>query len=58
MLKSSSADELLLAIRTVNQSNTYFTPAEGDRLRSYLLAAEGAAQGKRRCRPASAKFSS
>jgi DNA-binding NarL/FixJ family response regulator len=43
VLKSSSSEELLLAIRTVNQSNTYLSQslAEGDRLRSYLLAAEG-----------------
>jgi DNA-binding NarL/FixJ family response regulator len=42
VLKSSSSDELLLAIRTVNQSNTYLSQslAEGDRLRSYLLAPE------------------
>lgn len=43
VLKSSSSEELLLAIRTVNQSNTYLSQAlaEGDRLRGYLLAAEG-----------------
>lgn len=43
VLKSSSSEELLLAIRTVNQSNTYLSQAlaEGDRLRSYLLATEG-----------------
>lgn len=43
VLKSSSSEELLLAIRTVNQSNTYLSQAlaEGDRLRSYLLAPEG-----------------
>ncbi len=43
VLKSSSSDELLLAIRTVSQSNTYLSQslAEGDRLRSYLLASEG-----------------
>lgn len=43
VLKSSSSEELLLAIRTVNQSNTYLSQqlAEGDRLRSYLLASEG-----------------
>ncbi len=42
VLKSSSSEELLLAIRTVNQSNTYLSQAlaEGDRLRSYLLASE------------------
>lgn len=43
VLKSSSSEELLLAIRTVSQSNTYLSQslAEGDRLRSYLLASEG-----------------
>lgn len=43
VLKSSSSDELLLAIRTVYQSNTYLSQslAEGDRLRTYLLASDG-----------------
>ena len=42
VLKSSSSEELLLAIRTVNQSNTYLSQslAEGDRLRSYLVAGD------------------
>lgn len=49
VLKSSGSDELLLAIRTVNQSNTYLSQslAEGDRLRSYLLPAEG--RGSKEC---------
>ena len=40
VLKSSSADELLLAIKTVSQSNTYLSQslAEGDRLRTYLMS--------------------
>ena len=40
VLKSSSSEELILAIRTVHQSNTYLSQAlaEGDRLRGYLLA--------------------
>lgn len=43
VLKSSSSEELLLAIRTVYQSNTYLSQslAEGDRLRSYLVANDG-----------------
>lgn len=43
VLKSSSSEELLLAIRTVYQSNTYLSQslAEGDRLRSYLVTNDG-----------------
>jgi DNA-binding NarL/FixJ family response regulator len=42
VLKSSSAEELLLAIKTVSQSNTYLSQslAEGDRLRTYLMAGD------------------
>lgn len=41
-LKSSSSEELLLAIRTVSQSNTYLSEslAEDDQFRSYLLQPE------------------
>ncbi len=48
VLKSSSADELLLAIRTVNQSNTYLSQslAEGDRLRSYLVNSDNKVKGE------------
>lgn len=43
VLKSSSSQELLLAIKAVSQSNTYLSESlsEGDQLRTYLLAAEG-----------------
>ena len=48
VLKSSSSEELLLAIRTVNQSNTYLSQAlaEGDRLRSYLVNSDTKAKGE------------
>jgi DNA-binding NarL/FixJ family response regulator len=46
VLKSSSAEELLHAIQTVNQSNTYLSEelAERTNVRSYLLASDGAAK--------------